>query len=378
MKVKRLISDTITQDLKKKMVLLSGPRQVGKTSLALSIGSDKGYLNWDIPEHRERILEGKLPPIKELLILDEIHKYPEWRSLLKGLSDSTTNKRSVLVTGSARLNYYNYGGDSLQGRYFAHRLHPFTGEELNLTSSKDWQSLLTFSGFPEPFTEGKEIYFQRWFRSYRTRLMEEEIRSLENIQETVKMEKLIMALPQRVGSPLSINSLREDLNVSHQTVDRWLHVLENLYLVYHISPYGLPSLRALKKEQKMYFWIWSAAKDNSKKFENLVAGHFLKWIHSREDYYGEDWELRYFKDTSGREIDFILLKDGESFLALECKWSQTEISPVLTYFKQRSPNTRIAQVHFLGKKDYETMEGIRITSFATFWKEWTAEFPHIS
>ena len=120
--------------------------------------------------------------------------------------------------------------------------------------------------------------------------------------------------------------------------------------------------------------IWITPRDSAKNFENMVAGHFLKWIHTREDLYGEDWELRYFKDTSGREIDFILLKDGEAFLTLECKWKDTEVSHVLSYFKLRSPATRIVQVHLKGKKDYETLDGIRVTTFENFWKDWIQEF----
>ena len=371
----RYLEDPINTDIEKKMVLVAGPRQVGKTSLSLKIGGKSGYLNWDIPEHREKILLREFPPAKNILILDEIHKNRDWRSYLKSLTDDITTKRKILVTGSAKLDAYRRGGDSLQGRYFFHRLHPFTGDELKLSSQSDWKQLLHLGGFPEPFLSGDKNFYSRWCRSYRVRLLEEEIRSLENIIELTKLELLGIRLPNLVGSPISLNALREDLNVSHQTVDRWLQILDNVYYTYRVPPLGMNKLRAVKKEQKLYLWNWSLPLEDSIRFENMVAGHLLKWIHRRQDGFGEEWDLRYFRDTAGREVDFILTLDEIPKLLLECKLSDTEIHPPLLYLKDRLPKTETWQVYFQGKKEYETPDEIRVSSFPTFWKEWLEKYP---
>ncbi|HMV41904.1 MAG TPA: AAA family ATPase [Leptospiraceae bacterium] len=157
----RYLEKPISDDLETKMVLIAGPRQVGKTSLSLRIGGKSGYLNWDIPEHRDKILQREFPPIKNILILDEIHKNRSWRELLKSLTDDPIFKRKILVTGSAKLDAYRRGGDSLQGRYFFHRMHPFSGDELNFTNQSDWQQLLTIGGFPEPFLNGEKSFSSR-------------------------------------------------------------------------------------------------------------------------------------------------------------------------------------------------------------------------
>lgn len=373
---KRYLEPFVEEDLKTKMVLVAGPRQVGKTSLSLKLGGKSGYLNWDIPRDRERILLGEWPPNNHLLILDEIHKNPDWRGILKGLVDDPHFKRRILVTGSAKLDAYRRGGDSLQGRYFFHRMHPFTGEELNLRSEKDWMSLLNLGGFPEPYLSGSQRFADRWARDYRVRLLEEDVTSLENISNLAKLELLGLHLPKLVGSPLSINSLREDLGVSHQTIDRWIGILDNMYFSYRISPLGVNRLRTVKKEQKLYLWNWALPGDPAIRFENMVAGHLLKWIHHRQDAYGEDWSLNYYRDRSGKEVDFVVSYQEEIRHMIEVKHSDTDIHPPLRYLMERIPISpksseypRVWQVHLTGKKDYLTTDGIRVTDFGRFWEE---------
>jgi hypothetical protein len=205
----RYLTPQVRADLVRKMVFVAGPRQVGKTTLALSLpGGRSAYLNWDIAEHRERILRGQLPPAK-LWVFDEIHKYRRWRNYLKGVYDGRRPGQRVLVTGSGRLDLYRFGGDSLQGRYHLLRLHPFSARELNLTSAGDLSDLLNLGGFPEPFLGGSLVEARRWSREYRTRLIRDDVASLERIQDLGHLELLMLRLPELVGSPLSINSLRD-------------------------------------------------------------------------------------------------------------------------------------------------------------------------
>jgi len=362
MRKERYLVPQIEKDLLKKMVFLGGPRQVGKTTLAQSLIKQKkaGYLNWDIAEDRERILKGQLPP-EGFLVFDEIHKFRGWRNYLKGLYDAQKGKKRILVTGSARLDYYRRGGDSLQGRYHYLRLHPLSVAELGISNKQDFQTLLTLGGFPEPFFDGSETEAKRWSREYRQRFLQEDLVSLESVQDIGRFEHLILRLPDLVGSPLSINSVREDLQVSHKTVSKWLDILERLYGIYRLPPFGAPKIRAVKKEQKHYHFDWSLIPETGYRFENLVASHLLKWTHFLQDTKGRDVELRYFRDIDGREVDFILTENGKPLLAIECKWSEENVSPHLRYFKERFPSCEAWQLTGSGEKDFETPEGIRVS-----------------
>ena len=370
MPLRRYIFAQVEKDLRRKMVFVGGARQVGKTTLARSIpGADRGYLSWDVPEHRERILRRQLPPAP-LWVFDELHKYRGWRNYLKGLYDAPDRSaKRILVTGSARLDLYRYGGDSLQGRYHYLRLHPFSVAELGIASHRDFSQLLELGGFPEPFLGGSKTEAQRWSREYRTRLIREDLVSLERVQDLGRIELLMLRLPELVGSPISINALREDLDVSHKTVAKWLDIFERLYAIFRLAPFGAPRLRAVKKERKHYHFDWSLVNEPSLRLENFVASHLLKWVHFEEDSKGRDLELRYFRDVTGREVDFVVTEKRNPILLVECKWGDAEPSPSLRYLKARFPKVRAEQVHGTGKKDYATPEGIRVRPTMAFLRE---------
>ena len=214
-------------------------------------GARDGYLNWDIAEQRERILRRAMPPVP-LWFFDEIHKYRTWRNYLKGLYDGRPDGQQILVAGSARLDLYRYSGDSLQGRYHLIRLHPLSVAELGIQSVADFAKLLRLGGFPEPFLSGSEVEARRWSREYRNLIVREEVADLERIQDLGNLELLAIRLPELVGSLLSLNALREDLQVSHKSVRTWVRALERLYALFRISPFGSPQIRAIKKAQKHY------------------------------------------------------------------------------------------------------------------------------
>lgn len=356
----RYVASQLIQDLERKMVFVAGPRQVGKTTLARSmIGGGSGYMSWDIERDRERILKRELPPTK-FWVFDEIHKYRSWRNYLKGLYDGRVSGQRIMVTGSGRLDLYRFGGDSLQGRYHLLRLHPFSVAELGLSKPRELSDLLTLGGFPEPYLDGSEIEARRWSREYRTRLIREDLVSLERLQDLGNLELLMLHLPERVGSPLSINALREDLQISHKTLSNWLIVFEKLYAIFRISPFGAPRLRAVKKEVKHYHFDWTIVPKGGPRFENLVAAHLLKWVHFQEDTQGRDIELRYFRDKDGREVDFVVVEGRDPLLLVECKWSDTEVDRGLRYLKNRFPDCPAWQVTATGRKDYVTESGIRV------------------
>ena len=347
------------------MVFLAGPRQVGKTTLAQMLPSARrGYLNWDVSEDRERILLRHLPPTK-LWVFDEIHKYRAWRNYLKGLYDSRPDGTKILVTGSARLELYRFGGDSLQGRYHLLRLHPLSAAELQLRTPAELRELLTLGGFPEPYLGGSEVEARRWSREHRNLLIREEVTSLERVQDLGTLELLMLRLPDLVGSPLSINAVREDLQVSHKTVARWLGVFERLYAIFRLSSFGAPTIRAVKKEQKHYHLDWSVVPADASRFENLVACHLLKWVHYQQDTQGRDLDLRYFRDTDGREVDFVVVERRTPLLCVECKWADVAVDKSLRYFKVRFPDCDAWQISATGSNDYVDRHGIRVAPALT-------------
>ena len=355
----RYLAGRIRADLERKMVLVSGPRQVGKTTLARSLLPDPaGYLNWDVPEHRDAILRGRLPDAP-VLVFDELHKFRGWRGLLKGLHDRGDGPR-ILVTGSGRLDYYRYGGDSLQGRHHLLRLHPLSVAELGVADAAGLMRLLDLGGFPEPWTSGSPDAARRWSRAYRVRLVEAEIRDLERVADLSAIERLAIRLTDLVGSPLSVNALREDLQVSHGAVARWLDVLERLYVIVRVAPFGAPAIRAVRKAQKHYHYDWIQIPDRAARFENLVAMHLLKWVHHQQDVRGLDLDLRYFRDVDGREVDFVVTDRYAPVQLVEVKWSDRPVDRSLRYLHARFPDAAATQISAVGADDYRTPDGIRV------------------
>ena len=355
-----------------KMVFLAGPRQVGKTTIANSflesLGDGGIYLNYDIPKDRKLILSEtdllanyRKPAKRPMIVFDEIHKMVKFKAFLKGFYDENKNDSRIWVTGSGRLDLFQKGGDSLLGRYFLYHLHPFSigellGKELiepedfwnqfiNSDSVKfDYSALFEFGGFPEPFIKQEKSFHRRWITSRRERIIREDIRDLTRIQDIDRLEKLVELLPFKIGSPLSVNSLREDLGVAFETIESWLETLLRVYYIYFLKPFSSKINRAIRKERKLYFWDWSTIPDMSAKFENFVVSQFLKACHAWNDFGIAEAELNYIRDKEKRELDIVLLINKKPFLLAEVKLSDTEPSPHLFRFSEATGCKRLVQI----------------------------------
>ncbi|MBN2440096.1 MAG: ATP-binding protein, partial [Spirochaetales bacterium] len=285
----RYLHQFITEDLDKKMVFLGGPRQVGKTTLSHMISTEyihSAYLNWDNRDHKKNIIDMQWNPEAEIIIFDEVHKYPLWKSHIKGIWDTRQHNEKIIITGSARLDIFRRGGDSLLGRYHYYRLHPFSVAEINnrqyqvsefpdkpftLSFNKKGnhlEALLQFGGFPEPFLAGDIRNHHRWCNERFERIFREDIRDVENIRSFSKIELLGHLIINRVGSPLSLSSLTTDVEVSIPTVKAWLELLCRNYYLFKIPPYHKRLERSLKKDAKYYLWDWSEINDEGIRFEN--------------------------------------------------------------------------------------------------------------
>ena len=352
---KRYLTPFIIEDLKDKMVFVGGPRQVGKTTLCRNLIAahfkNHAYLNWDNRRDRKSVMASSWPGDAELLIFDEVHKYRHWKSLIKGEYDKLKEIYKFLVTGSARLDLYRRGGDSLQGRYHYYRLHPFTLAEIEGISNKvsirgklpvgkayyreTLDKLDAFGGFPEPFMKQSRRQLRRWHNEKIDRMFREDILDVEAIRDIGNMKLLSDILPLRVGSLLSLNTIREDLGVSFRAVAHWMDILEAFYYHFRIYPFSAKRIRSLKKEPKLYLWDWSEVEDEAARFENLVASHLLKLVHFVADYEGYKSELYFLRDVDKREVDFLVTIGGKPWFAVEVKLNDTSLSPHLLYFKER-------------------------------------------
>ena len=241
--------------------------------------------------------------------------------------------------------------------------------ELKIDNHQDLQDLLNLGGFPEPFFSGSETESRRWTREYRHLLINEEIVSLERISDVGSLQLLAMRLPDLVGSPLSLNALREDLQISHKTISRWVDIFERLYMIFRLSPFGSPKIRAVKKEQKHYFYDWNVITDLGSRFENLIAMHPFKWVCYKQDAEGWDYSLSYFRDTDGREVDFVITDKAGPITLVEAKSSDREVSKSLKYLARKFPDAASYQVSLSGRKDYISTDGIRVVPALKFLSE---------
>lgn len=381
----RYLASAIREDLARKMVWLAGPRQVGKTTLAeqmLATETRGVYLNWDNRADRREIRDAHWPGGRALVVLDELHKWRGWKRWLKGEYDKHRRETRFLVTGSARLDVYRRGGDSLQGRYHHYRLHPFSvaeadrprrpaliapGSALPIASGKrsTVDALLAYSGFPEPFLAASARVHRRWQKDRLDRVFREDVRDLETVRDLSSIEHLADLLPDRVGSLLSLNALREDLEVSHRALTHWMDVLERLYHVFRIRPFEGRRVRSLRRMPKAYLWDWSLVSAPGARFENLVASHLLKFVHALQDIDGHDVELCYLRDRAGHEVDFLVTASGRPWFAVEAKLAATAIDPAVHYFRQRLKIPFIYQVVLDARRDF-VQDGVRSVPAADF------------
>jgi predicted AAA+ superfamily ATPase len=338
------------------MVFIGGPRQCGKTTMSLSLlkGEYSGaYFNWDLLADRNKILGGKWTDQEVLLIFDEIHKYKKWRNLIKGYYDTQKENHKFLVTGSARLDYYRRGGDSLLGRYHYWRLHPFSlfEKDLKLSRTEIYRRLLTLGGFPEPFLDNSEREARRWRESRIARVIREDLRDLESVQEIPLMELFYQNLRSKVGSTLAVSSLAQEVQISPVTAKKWLRIFEQMYLIFTISGYDRHLTRAVHKPIKVYFYdTGEVIGDESQRLENLVATHLQKRLNFIEDYEGYRTRLHYAKDKNQREVDFLVMIDGKIKELIEVKLNDQEISSNLIKFAEiLKPDKAIQIVKFTEK-----------------------------
>ncbi len=347
--INRYLKNHILKDINKKLIIISGPRQCGKTTFSKLLIPEYDYINYDSSEDRTILLKKSWDRTKPLIIFDEIHKMKNWKSYLKGVYDKEGIPPAIIVTGSARLEMMREAGDSLAGRFFRFRLHPFDVKELcsvlpEEKPDKVLNQLLLLGGFPEPYLENSLDYYHRWRKTNIDSVIRQDLLSLNFVRDISAIETLIELLRTRVGSPISYSSLARDLQYDPKTIKNWLKILEDLYIIFKITPYHKNVARSLLKEPKYYFYDTGIVLgDKGIKLENLVACSLLKECQFLEDYLGIDYNLNYLKNKQGQEVDFFVGINNK-FTLLEVKYSDNNLSKNIVYFKNIFPTAKAVQI----------------------------------
>ena len=364
----------ILQDLHQKMVFIGGPRQVGKTTLSRTLCegefAQSVYLNWDSSEGRQAITKKQWRQDAPLVIFDELHKYPRWKQWIKGVYDTKQALQHYLVTGSARLDVYRRGGDSLMGRYHYWRLHPLTLDELppGMSSEEGFERLIKLGGFPEPFLSGDERLARRWRRERFDRILQEDIRDLEPVRQVQLLGLFVEALQERAGNLVVLSNLANDLQISPITAKNWLALIERMYIAFPIYPLTNNIPRAILKPPKVYFYDNAdVSLSGDARLENLVATTLLKRLHFIEDYHGYRCSLHYIRDKDGREVDFVTVIDGKVVDLIEVKQSDSTVSSNLLYYsKLLKPQNTIQLVANLKSSFHK--EGVLVVNLVEYFK----------
>ena len=366
----RYLTESITSDLADKIILITGPRQSGKTTLSKMLVDDFDYFNFDNPQHRLSLLDRSWNRKKTLIIFDELHKLKNWKSWIKGVYDTEGIPPYLVVTGSAKLDTYKKVGDSLAGRFFQFRLHPLDLKEIisvdpGAAAENALDRFLDVGGFPEPYLKGQPQFYKRWKKSHLGIIIRQDLLDLENVQDITTIETLIQLLRRRVGSPVSYNSLARDLQTSDKTIKRWLTILENMYVIFRVTPYHRNIARAILKTPKFYFYdTGQVIGDGGIRLENLTACALLKEIHFRQDCYGDDMQLHYLRTKDGKEVDFFVTREDSPYMMLEVKWADGSLSKNFSLFNRYFPESRRVQLvkELDREKTYPEGSEIRLAS----------------
>ncbi len=347
--MKRYLDTYIKEALSDKIVLLTGPRQTGKTTLSKQLYPIYDYLNYDAVEDRVQLRQKSWDRSKPLIIFDELHKMKEWKRWIKGVYDKEGLTPKIIVTGSAMLNTYKKVGDSLAGRYFQFQLYPLDIKEIThfypeINTQAAFDRLWHCGGFPEPFLKNSETYYKRWRKSHLDIILRQDLLDIQSVRDIQSIETLVQLLKSRVGANVSYASLARDLERDINTIKRWLQLLENLFIIFRVTPYHKNIARSLLKEPKYYFYDIAQVEGDGAKLENMVALSLKKELNFLEDTEGSKNQLHYLRTKEGKEIDFLTLIDNKPTHMIEVKMSDETPSPAFNHYLSLIKNVKCIQL----------------------------------
>ncbi len=371
--MERYLKKAILPDLNKKIILITGPRQVGKTTLSKTLIKDYEYLNYDNVSDRKKIHKSDLNFDSTNYIFDEIHKMKNWKRWLKGHYDIRKKQNVLIVTGSAKIETYKKMGDSLAGRYYQYRLFPLDVKEIvknsKMTADMALDNLLELSGFPEPFLSGNKNEYRKWQKTHLDIILRQDLLETESVQHIKSVELLIEFMTERVASPISYNSLREDIGTDDKSIKRWCNLLEDIYVIFKTQPYFSRSQSAIKKAPKYYFFDVPRIANAGARFENLIAISLYKEINFRNDSLGENFSLHYMRNKNQKEVDFVICNNKKPVTMIEAKLSDNNLDNAFSIFQKQTGDIPKYMLVKNLKRNTTLKDGTKVVSAA----EWLAE-----
>jgi len=347
--IKRHVEQKLLKFLKQYPVLmLTGPRQSGKTTLCKMALPDKPYVSLESPDNREYALsdpKGFLSEYPKGVIIDEAQHAPELFSYIQGIVDEKKKNGMFVLTGSQNFQLLNKVNQSLAGRTAILKLLPFSIREIKPIIKKMSLNEVLLSGFyPRIYDEKLEP--QHALSFYFETYVERDVRSLLNVKDLSSFQKFVRLCAGRVGQLLNLSSLGNEAGVSHTTAREWLSLLEASYIVFLLPPHYKNYNKRITKAPKLYFndvglashllgieTVKQMQRDplRGSLFENLVVIEFLKKQYEE----ASRANLSFFRDSNQNEVDLIL-PSGNALWAVEIKSGQTIASDFfkgLNYFK---------------------------------------------
>ena len=369
--MKRYLDNYIKESLNEKIVLLTGPRQTGKTTLSKQLYPTYDYFNYDAVEDRVQLRQKSWDRSKPLIIFDELHKMKEWKRWIKGVYDKEGLTPKIIVTGSAMLNTYKKVGDSLAGRYFQFQLFPLDLKEITLfypeiEIQEAFNRLWHCGGFPEPFLKNSETYYKRWRKSHLDIILRQDLLDIQSVRDIQSIETLVQLLKSRVGASVSYASLARDLERDINTIKRWLQLLENLFIIFRITPYHKNIARSLLKEPKYYFYDVAQVEGDGAKLENIVALSLKKELHFLEDTEGSKNQLYYLRTKDGKEIDFLILIDNKPTHMIEVKMSDESPSAAFDHYRSILKHSKCIQLVRQCQREKTFPNGVEIRNLVSW------------
>lgn len=351
------------------VVVITGPRQSGKSTLSRLLFPQKIYISLEDLDHRQFALEdprGFLAQFPEGAILDEVQHAPDLFSYIQTLVDEKFKPGMFIFTGSQQFGLTAKITQSLAGRAGFIQLLPFTIDELKTGGvlPEKWEELL-FKGFYPPIYD-RNIMPQVWYSDYVLTYIERDVRQLINVQDLRTYHRFLQMCAARTGQILNLSSLANDCGISHNTAKSWISVLEASYVIFLISPHFNNYNKRLIKSPKLYFYDTGlvcllANIQNAEQlmthsirgalFETLVASELMKKRFNQ----GLLSNLYFWRDSQNHEVDFIL-EEGEKLIPIEVKSGQTITNDYFSgiqYWESLSQQTGNGKLIYAGKQNLQ-------------------------
>jgi uncharacterized protein len=342
------------------IVVISGPRQVGKSSLCGALAPQR--LDWNNLAERLAMLKGPEAVIQHLglqrprdrqqpLLIDNLDGHRDWQRFLRKLRARCGGNRPVVVT------MLDAPRTSLPTNSLAVRIHPWSVGECARTlpsaepinrpaaiSDEDWAALLDHGGFPEPFERRDPRFTRRWNTQRREELLED-LPRFAFVRDPAIVQMLALTLMSRSATHLIYSDLSRELGVTVDTIRRWIDLLERLQLGFRVRPWFARVPKALRKEPKWFLRDWSDLIEPGARARTFIACHLLKAAEGWTDLGLGRFELRYVRDKRQREVDFLMLRDRRPwFLVAVCDSDNDTLEQALPYFQAHTRAQHAFQV----------------------------------